>query len=75
MTTTVTARPDAAAARQADAQVGRMVGKAIRLAKQQPEPRPPVPYEHHVLFREPTYEDGKPYADDGEDDEPAIITP
>ena len=69
MTTTVALRPDPAAARQVDTQVARMVGKAIRLAKQQPEPRPPVPYEHHVLFREPTYEDGQPYTDDTEEDD------
>jgi len=40
--------------------------------------RPPLAHDHTVLFREATYEDGQPYADDGQDEEddeePAIIT-
>lgn len=34
-----------------------------------PAPRPPVAYEHRVLFREPVYADGQPYDDDPEDGE------
>ncbi len=36
-------------------------------------PRPALVHDHRQLFREPTYTDGQPYADDGdlEDDEPA----
>lgn len=35
-------------------------------------PRPQLVRDHAVLFREPTYEDGQPYADDTdiEDDPP-----
>lgn len=33
-------------------------------------PRPQVCHQHNVLFREPAYEDGQPYADlDDEDDD------
>lgn len=28
-----------------------------------------VPYQHNVLFQEPAYEDGQPYAPDSEDDD------
>jgi hypothetical protein len=34
-----------------------------------PAPRPPVAYEHRILFREPVYTDGQPYDDDPEDDD------
>lgn len=36
-------------------------------------PRPPLVHEHRVLFREPVYTDGQPYADDDEDDDPPPI--
>ena len=40
-------------------------------------PRPPLAFQREDLFREPTYNDGQPYAlEDDEDDEPAAsITP
>ncbi|MFJ8657408.1 hypothetical protein ACIRNU_34360 [Streptomyces rochei] len=39
-------------------------------------PRPPLVRDHRELFREPTYPDGQPYAEDlDEDDEPPTITP
>ena len=38
-------------------------------------PRPPLVFQHRDLFREPAYENGQPYADEDEDDEPATITP
>jgi len=37
-------------------------------------PRPPVVREHAKLFVEASYQDGEPYAQDDEDEEPAIIT-
>jgi hypothetical protein len=36
-------------------------------------PRPLLTYEHHQLFREPVYEDGQPYADDGEDEDDTTV--
>jgi hypothetical protein len=34
-------------------------------------PRPPLVRDHAVLFHEPTYEDGQPYADDDLEDNDA----
>ena len=31
-------------------------------------PRPPLVHDRTVLFQEPAYQDGEPYADDEEDD-------
>lgn len=31
-----------------------------------PTPRPQVAYEHWILFREPAYENGQPYADEAD---------
>ena len=69
MTNTITIRPDAATGRQTGMQAARMIRNAVRQATQTREPRPPVPWQHHVLFREPAYTDGQPYATgDLEDD-------
>ena len=32
-------------------------------------PRPQLVRDHAVLFQEPVYQDGEPYADDGEDED------
>lgn len=69
--------PDAAT------QIGAQAGRAIRTygkpvtTIQRPAARPQLPWRREDLFREPAYEDGKPYTDDDEDedDEPPIITP
>ena len=54
------------------AQVARRFGPA---AEQAPASavaavsRPRVPWRHNVLFQEPAYMDGQPYADDEDDDD------
>ncbi|MFK0288279.1 hypothetical protein ACIQVL_48580 [Streptomyces sp. NPDC090499] len=48
------------------------VDRAIRHIRQHVEqaPRPrPVPYQHGVLFREPAYADGEPYAQEDDEDD------
>lgn len=69
MTSTVRTVPSAAL--RIDTQAARLVRPAAP-ARPAPRPRSAVPYEHQVLFQEPAYTDGQPYAaldDDLEDED------
>jgi hypothetical protein len=57
--------------KQAAAEVGAQFRRMVRQARPAPVPRPKLPYEHHLLFREPVYEDGQPYGRDEDDNESA----
>lgn len=58
-----------AAAAEVDRAVRRVLQHVRRVQPQLPVPQRPVPYRHSILFREPVYRDGQPYADDDIEDE------
>ncbi|MBJ6623553.1 hypothetical protein [Streptomyces sp. DHE17-7] len=74
--TTAPLRVDTSRATTAARNIERAVHNLQTTLKRASWPRPPLVHDHRVLFREPTYQDGQPYADDlDEDDESATITP